>query len=102
VWEGGLVVILYTCGQQKRGPGLMHPCARAAKALDRAGYSYELRPLKGYRLMPWTRPSRDADRAVVKELSGTNEVPVLVLDDGTVISDSSRIARWAREHPKAR
>jgi hypothetical protein len=38
----------------------------------------------------------------VKELSGTNEVPILVLDDGEVISGSSTIARWAREHPAAR
>jgi glutathione S-transferase len=51
--------------------------------------------------MPWTRGSRDEDRAEVRELSGTNEVPVLVLDDGTVISDSRRIVKWAKEHPRA-
>jgi glutathione S-transferase len=55
----------------------------------------------GYRLMPWTRGSRDDDRAEVKELSGTNEVPILVLDDGEVISGSGTIARWAEEHPAA-
>lgn len=95
-------MILYTCGAKKLGPGAAHPCARAAKALDRAGYSYELRTVKGYRLALWTRPSRKDDRAEVKRLSGTNEVPILVLDDGEVISGSSRIARWAREHPVAR
>jgi glutathione S-transferase len=94
-------VILYTCGAEKRGPSLLHPCAKAAKALDDAGYTYEIRSVKGYRFVPWTRGSRDEDRAEVKELSGTNEVPVLVLDDGKVISDSSAIARWAREHPRA-
>ena len=93
-------MILYTCGQKKRGPVLLHPCGAAAKALDEAGYEYELRPLKGYRLVPWTRPSRKRDRAVVRELSGTDEVPVLLLDDGEVISDSRRIVRWAREHPR--
>lgn len=93
-------MILYTCGQKKAAASLGHPCGRAAKALDKAGYEYELRPLKGYRLMPWTRPSRKQDRAEVIELSGTPEVPVLVLDDGTVISDSSRIVRWAKEHPR--
>ena len=81
---------------------LGHPCGRAAHALDEAGYEYELRPVKGYRLVPWTRPSRDEDRAEVKRLSGTNEVPILVLDDGEVISDSSRIVRWATQHPAAR
>ena len=96
-------MILYTCGQKKRGASLgpMHPCAYAAKALDEAGYEYELRPQGSYRLMPWTWGSRGKDRAEVKALSGTNEVPVLVLDDGTVISDSRRIVKWAKEHPRA-
>jgi glutathione S-transferase len=93
-------VILYTCGQKKAAASLGHPCGRAAKALDTAGYTYEVRPVKGYRFVPWTRPSRKKDRAEVIALSGTPEVPVLVLDDGTVISDSSRIVRWAREHPR--
>jgi glutathione S-transferase len=34
-------------------------------------------------------------------LSGTNEVPILVLDDGEVVSGSGRIVHWAREHPAA-
>jgi glutathione S-transferase len=95
-------VILYTCGQKKRGPAAMHPCAKAAKALDAAGYTYELRTVGGYRLMPWTWGNRDEERAEVRKLSGTNEVPILVLDDGEVVSGSSVIARWAREHPLAR
>ena len=94
-------MILYTCGQKTHGPAFAHPCARAGKALDEAGYTYELRTVKGYRFVPWTRPSRNEDRAEIKRLSGTNEVPILVLDDGEVISDSAAIARWAREHPAA-
>jgi glutathione S-transferase len=95
-------VILYTCGQKKRGPAAVHPCAKAAKALDAAGYRYELRVVGGYRLMPWTWGSRDEERAEVRKLSGTNEVPILILDDGEVVSGSSVIARWAGEHPAAR
>jgi glutathione S-transferase len=76
----------------------MHPCARAAKALDSAGHEYAIRVVGGYRAMPWTWLSRSADRAKVKELSGTSEVPILVLDDGEVISGSGTIARWAREN----
>lgn len=94
-------MILYTCGQKKNGPAVMHPCAKAAKALDAAGYTYELRPVGTYRLMPWTWGRRDEERAEVRRLSGTNEVPILVLDDGEVISGSGAITRWAKEHPLA-
>jgi len=84
------------------GPGFAHPCAKAGNALDAAGYEYEIKTVKGYRAMPWTWGSRKEDRAVVRELSGTDEVPILVLDDGEVISGSGTIARWAKEHPAAR
>jgi glutathione S-transferase len=92
-------MILYTCGQKKRGPGFAHPCSKAGKALDAAGYDYELKTVKGYRGMPLTWGTRNADREEVKRLSGTNEVPILVLDDGEVISGSGTIAKWAKEHP---
>ena len=95
-WRG---MILYTCGTKKMGPGFAHPCAKAGKALDAAGYEYELKTVGGYRLMPWTWGSREQDRAEITKLSGTPEVPILVLDDGQVISGSSTIARWANEHP---
>ena len=92
-------MVLYTCGQKKRGPGVMHPCAKAGKALDAAGYEYELKTVGGYRLAMWTWGTRNAEREEVKRLSGTNEVPILVLDDGKAISGSGAIARWAKEHP---
>jgi glutathione S-transferase len=95
-------MVLYTCGQKTNGPGVMHPCAKAGKALDAAGWEYELEAMSGYRLGFWTWRDRGADRAEVKRLSGTNEVPILVLDDGEVISGSSRIARWARRNPAGR
>ena len=95
-------MILYTCGQKKNGPAILHPRAKAAKALDAHRYEYEIKAMGGYRFVPWTRGSRDEDRAEVKELSGTNEVPILVLDDGEVISGSSTIARWAQEHPASK
>lgn len=95
-------MVLYTCGQKTRGPALLHPCARAGKALDAAGYRYELKTVRGYRMAAWTWGSRGSDRAEVRRLSGTNEVPILVLDDGEVISGSGAIARWANEHPRER
>jgi len=95
-------VILYTCGQKKTGPAFAHPCAKAGKALDAAGYEYEIKVVGGYRMAFWTWGSRGDDRTEVRELSGTNEVPILVLDDGEVISGSGTIARWASEHPAGR
>ncbi len=95
-------MILYTCGQKTVGPGFAHPCGKAGKALDAAGYDYELKTVGGYRLAVWTWGSRKDDRAEVRELSGTDEVPVLVLDDGEVVSGSGAIAKWAKEHPAAR
>lgn len=94
-------MVLYTCGGKKSGGSLGHPCGRAAKALDEAGHEYEIKTVGGYRMVPWTWAARARDRAEVKKLSGTNEVPILVLDDGDVISDSSRIVRWARDNPAA-
>jgi glutathione S-transferase len=94
-------VILYTCGSKTTGPGVLHPCAKAGGALDAAGHEYELKTVGGYRLLPWTWPRRSRDRAEVKRLSGTNEVPILVLDDGQVVSGSSEIARWAKDHSAA-
>lgn len=92
-------MILYTCGQKKRGPTFVHPCAKAGKALDAAGHTYELKVVGGYRLVPTTWGSRDEERAEVRRLSGANEVPILILDDGEVISGSGTIARWADENP---
>jgi glutathione S-transferase len=95
-------MVLYTCGQKKHAGGLpapiAHPCGRAAKALDDAGHDYEIKVVGGYRLMPWTWASRKRDRAEVNELSGQTLVPILVLDDGSVISGSGKIARWAQEN----
>jgi glutathione S-transferase len=92
-------MVLYTCGQKTHGPSFAHPCGKAGKALDDAGYEYELKTVGGYRLMPWTWGSRNRDREEIKRLSGTNEVPILVLDNGEVVSGSGAIARWAKEHP---
>ena len=94
-------MILYTCGQKTHGPAIAHPCGKAGKALDDAGYEYEIKTVGGYRLAFWTWGNRGHDRAEVKKLSGTNEVPILVLDDGSVISGSGAIAGWAREHPRS-
>lgn len=93
-------MILYTCemGKAFGGPPAQfaHPCGRAAKALDEAGHEYEHRTVKGGIFKIWTWPSRASDRAEIERLSGQRSVPILVLDDSTVISGSGEIAAWAQ------
>lgn len=92
-------ITLYTCGQKTSGPGAMHPCAKAGKALHEAGHEFEIEVVGGYRLMPWTWRSRSRDRAAVMALSGTPEVPILVIKGGDVISGSGGITKWAKQNP---
>lgn len=87
---------LYTCGQRDHGAALGHPCGRAARALREAGHEFEIETVEGYRLLPWTRRGK---REAIRELSGQEDVPVLVLDGGEVVTGSGTIVRWAREHP---
>lgn len=93
-------MVLYTCEDGRRFGSLpapiAHPCGRAAKALDDAGLDYELRTVKGGTLKLWTLPSRGRDRAEIEELSGQRSVPILVLDDGNVVSGSGAIVDWVR------
>jgi glutaredoxin len=93
-------VILYTCGQKKAYASLGHACGRAGKALDEAGYEYEIRAMPGYRLMPWTWGERRSGRKEVEELTGQINVPVLVIDEGKTVVGSGKIVDWAKAHPK--
>lgn len=98
-------MVLYTCTDGKSfgelpGP-IAHPCGRAAVALDKAGHTYELKQVKGGTLKVWTWPSRAKDRAEVEQLSGQRAVPILVLDDGSVVKGSGEIVKWARENAPA-
>jgi len=88
-------VILYTCADGKRLGSVGHPCARAAKALDASGHTYEMRQVKGGTLKLWTLPKRAEDRAEIERISGQRAVPILVLDSGEVITGSGSIVTWA-------
>ena len=93
-------MVLYTCETGKVAGGLpepiAHPCGRAAKALDDANHLYEWKQVKGGTLKLWTWPSRARNRAEIERLSGQRSVPILVLDDGEVITGSGPIVEWAR------
>lgn len=72
-----------------------HPCKRAYDALRQAGHEPEV--IRVYGLAPL--PDITKGRREVKRLTGESFVPVLVLDDGEVISDSKTIAAWAQANP---
>ena len=91
-------MVLYTCPARKHGattPVIKHPCGVAAKALDDAGHAYEVHALGGFKNIPLSRRGR---RGKIVELTGQEDVPVLVTDDGTVVQGSERIVAWARDH----
>ncbi len=98
-------MVLYTCTDGKafgKMPGpLAHPCGKAGVALDEAGHRYEWRKVKGGTLKFWTWSSRASDRAEIERLSGQRSVPILVLDDGAVITGSDEIVAWARDNAPA-
>jgi hypothetical protein len=71
-----------------------HPCRNAYKALQEAGYDPEVEKVYGLAPLPDT-----AGRKKVRALAGSSWVPVLELDDGTVIQDSKKIAAWAKANP---
>jgi glutathione S-transferase len=96
-------VVLYVCPSGTSFGGLpaplAHPCGRAAKALDDAGHAYEVKSVKGGMLTFWTFPNRARDRAEVERLSGQRAVPILVLEDDSVIAGSGAIVEWAKANP---
>ena len=90
---------LITCPGKDKNGKLGHPCGKAGNALREAGHDYELTPVKGMKMLPWTR--RGDARKEVRELTGQEDVPVLVLDDGTTIAGSGNIVEWARTNSRA-
>jgi hypothetical protein len=90
---------LYTCPAGKHGGGaplIQHPCGVAAKALDDAGHRYETQAVGGFKRVPFSRRGR---RDGIVALTGQEDVPVLLLDDGTVVQGSGAIAGWAAANP---
>ena len=82
---------LYVC-YGTFGPADRHACARAHKALETAGHNPTVVRTYGCygtdRLFPGRRE--------IKRLTGNHKVPTLVLDDGTVVDDSTNIVAWAQ------
>lgn len=71
------------------------------QALLEAGHEPEVIKVYGLgvgpRVFHWTTDGRRE----VEELSGQRVVPVLVTDEGEVVTESARIAEWAAAHPRS-
>ena len=78
-----------------------HPCANAHNALKEAGHNPEVVKVHGLGVGPKFLNVMTSGRHEVEEISGQREVPVLVLDDGEVITDSKNIVEWAAANPAA-
>jgi hypothetical protein len=72
-----------------------HPCKRAYDALTAAGHSPEVVRVYGFAGLP----DVTRGRRTVKRLTGESLVPVLVLDDGTVVRESGHIVAGAAANP---
>ena len=87
---------LYTCFGPIPPDG--HPCRKAHNALREAGYEPEVKRSYGSRMLPdflnFAEGRREARRR-----TGSNTVPLLILDDDTHVQGSDQIAAWAHAHP---
>src|SRR5436305_378901 len=94
---------LYVCyGTWKPAPRPGgHPCGQAYHALKDAGHDPEVKRSYGLGAFPGAVNNLTSGRREVKELTGNYWVPVLVLDDGTVIQGSRKIIDWAGANPAA-
>lgn len=94
---------LYVCWDTRPSHPIFgsHPCGIAHKKLVDAGHDPEVVHARGWAKLPDVLNST-AGRREVRELSGGNdEVPALVLDDGTFIQGTREILDWAEAHPAA-
>jgi hypothetical protein len=71
----------------------------AYHALRDAGHSPEVKLAYGLGALPGFMNNLASGRREVKKLTGNYWVPVLVLDDGTVIQGSREIIDWAGANP---
>ena len=85
---------LYVCHVDEKMP-LFHPCAKANKALDKAGVAHE-KVVYGEG-KPFGKGT-EGTRPDLLELSGQEKLPVLVLPGGETVAGSKPIIKWAKEH----
>jgi hypothetical protein len=82
---------LYICWGTCPVPGAS-PCRIAHEALEQAGHDPQVIKAHGARLLPDSLAQRLPDRT---------SVPVLVTDEGDVVSEARNIVAWAKQNPAA-
>jgi Glutathione S-transferase, N-terminal domain len=92
---------LYVCWGTFATPGHSHACREAHKALLAAGYEPEVVKARGLGVGPGIFQWTTDGRREVEALSGQKVVPILVTDDGEVITESADIIEWAAAHPQS-
>jgi len=88
---------LYTC-QFEDHFGVLHPCAKAHRALTEAGIAYRSEVFGTGRPMGIGTTGKRPDLA---RISGQEKLPVLALPDGTTVNGSQGITAWAAAHTAA-
>lgn len=84
---------LYVCHGDDDGPRF-HPCKQVQDALREAGIEYRrVNGGHGHPIPFLRRGSRER----VRQATGEEKLPALVLADGTVIVHSKKILRWVAE-----
>lgn len=90
-------LVLYVCHIDDGGPA-PHACRRAQRALRDAGHEFEKTVFaKGRPFGLFTKGRRPE----LKEISGQEQLPVLVLPDGATVNGSGEIIAWAKANPPA-
>ena len=91
---------LYVCWDTKASHPIIgeHPCGVAYHALRDAGHDPKVVRAYGWAALPAFLNFTSGRRAV-RELTGQDEVPVLVLADGEVVAGSEQIVFWAEANP---
>jgi len=84
---------LYVCHGDEGGPKL-HPCRRVQEALHAAGIEYEKVIAAHGSPIPFLRKGSRED---LRKATGSERLPALKLQDGTVIAPSKAILAWVAD-----
>lgn len=88
-------LMLYVCHIDEGGPR-PHACKRAQQALREAGVDFEKVVFARGRPFGLFTKGR---RPELKAMSGQEQLPVLMLPDGSTVNGSASIIAWAKANP---